>query len=252
MKSSEQSKKKLLNYLDYFIESDFFQSKVKEIRKKVGIPEGGFEVDSDKFKDLSWFDYFLYEPKQLKKKGNNTLKKVNIEVQEVCKEFSIDNIQIKTIFRIYIYHNKKNYELLNDLDNMCSIADMRTEIEDREGLSLSTEEVIQILKLNTYPIGLRIHPSASQRDIVSYIKNNWDDIKSYLSHYKKEGSKFGKIRSRNPKIKERDRFIYKHRKKPYKEIASLVQKEFPEVSDSVDQGSIGKIISLEKQRRKEV
>lgn len=249
--SKNQSKEKLLTYLDHFIESDFFQKIVIETREELNIPKKGFNKSKDEITNPSWDDYILYVPEELKEDKGEILRFVNSQIRKTYEKFPVNDIRITAIFTAYIYYNLKIYKILSDINNICAIEDIKQTIQEREGLKLGIEEINRMIGTDTYPVILKINPSVSQRDIVSYIKDNWKIIKYHLDKYENK-SKLGKIRSRDPKIKERDRFIYKNREKPYKEIVSLVQKEFPEVSDSVDQGSVGKIISLEKQRRKEV
>ncbi|MGM0438935.1 MAG: hypothetical protein ACQEP3_00650 [Patescibacteria group bacterium] len=249
--SKNQSKEKLLTYLDHFIESDFFQKMVRETREELNIPKKGLNKSKDELTSCSWDKYILYIPEELKGDKGEILRFVNSQMGRAYEKFPVNDIRITAIFTVYIYYNLKIYKILNKTDNICSIEDIKQTIQEREGLKLNSKEINRMIGTDTYPVILKINPSASQRDIVSYIKDNWKIIKYHLDKYENK-SKLGKIRSRDPKIKERDRFIYKNREKPYKEIVSLVQKKFPEVSDSIDQGSVGKIISLERQRRKEV
>ena len=100
-----------------------------------------------------------------------------------------------------------------------------------------------------FPVRVDISPYASKRDILDFIRKNYDRIKEIQDKHKIKVIKIGKIRSRKPHIQKRNDFIYKHRHLPRREIMRLVSKKFNEV---LDYGHIGKIISLEKKRRKEM
>jgi hypothetical protein len=97
-----------------------------------------------------------------------------------------------------------------------------------------------------YPVVIRIGPYASKREIVDYINKLYmNEIEPIQNKYKKVGASIGKVKTRNKYF--RDDFIYKNSELPHREIAKMVFKEFKE---HLDVGLIGKIISLEKKRRK--
>lgn len=96
-----------------------------------------------------------------------------------------------------------------------------------------------------------MHPRISQRDLLDYVKTHWEIIRFYLSQYKNDKSKLGKLRTKNEFIKQRNEFIYKNRNMPYKNLVVAVNEQFPNrIKDTVDEGNVGKIISLERKRRK--
>ena len=103
-------------------------------------------------------------------------------------------------------------------------------------------------KLWPYPVAIRIHTDASQRDIIAFIKANWKIIEQYQKRYfnPKRKTSLKNSKTHVPK-KERDAFIYEHRHLSHKRIMTLVREQFGE---PLDVGLIGKIISLEEKRRK--
>lgn len=104
---------------------------------------------------------------------------------------------------------------------------------------------------NEFPVAIGISPNASQREIIDFIKKMFPDIKRIQDKYKTKGSRLGKVRTKNPRKQEIGDFIYENQNLPYREIVSLVCKKFPEEdTESIDEGSVGKIISLENKRRK--
>lgn len=258
MKKNNQSKKKLLNYTDRFIDSDSFQKQIKSIRKIFGLPTNGFSMPKKLKEKLinSVFAYSAYYfPTQFRDKKINDLKRINLAIEVLIENFPIKDTQIKTIFRIYLFYNVKLYEIMDRPNevNLCRIEDIKDEIKAYSSIT-SSKEVLKILNknFNEYPVVLKLHPSISRRDLEAYVKDYWHTIAFYLDFHKNQNAKLGKIKTRNPLIKKRDEFIYKNRKMDRKKLSNLVSSRFPEISNSIDLGSIGKIISLERKRRKEV
>ena len=260
MKKVDQGKQKLLNYIDRFIDSDYFQNGITELRKEFRIPSNGFKLSIKSENKLiinRKINAFFHIPKILKNRKKNILKDINIALKNLNKKFPINDPQIIFVFKIYLFYNKKLYEVLNetiDETNLCRIENIKEELEEYNFLA-PPKEVVKIFKrkFKDYPIILKLHPSISQRDLLNYIKNHWAIISFYLERHKDGDSMLGRIRTRNNKIKERDQFIYKYRNLPYGQIISLVSQNFSkDVSLILDEGNIGKIISLEKERRKQV
>ena len=106
-----------------------------------------------------------------------------------------------------------------------------------------------IKRFKFYPSIIKINPSVSQRDLISFIKSNWDIIKENQKKSENFTQKIKSLRNKDIKKKERNNFIYQNRHLPIKKIFKMVSDEFGEI---LDDGHIGKIISLEKKRRKEV
>ena len=101
-----------------------------------------------------------------------------------------------------------------------------------------------------YPIAIRIRPEATKRDILDYINKMYKfEIKQLQQRYKEKSSKMGLVKKKNPIKQERDELIYQNRNLSKKEIAKLVSEEYKEY---LDVGLIGKIISIQKKKRKEV
>jgi len=256
MKKVNQSQQKLLNYLDAFIESDRFQDVILKLRKEIGIPKNGLKF---KGKENELYGYAFFVPKELLEKNKNRiniLKTVNLGLKDLRKEFPTKDINISIFFNLYLFYNKKFYISPNVIPqdtNLCQVLDM---LEFLEECRYPIEEGGAEFLKNSFedmPIILKINPQMSQRDLMGYIKDHWALISAYLDRHKNIESKLGKIRTKNPAIKERNEFIYKNRNKPRAEISSLVSdSNFSKEIAEVDSGSVGKIISIERKRRKEV
>jgi hypothetical protein len=143
------------------------------------------------------------------------------------------------------------YEILekgiNDID-MCKIVDIVQDIDDY--LPFYPEIFGYFRKsYEDYPIVIKLYPNITQNDLIDYIKKNWSTVESYLYRYKEDECRLGKVRNRNASIKKRNDFIYNNSNLPIKDIRKLVADQFDEF---LDDGHIGKIISLEITKRKEV
>lgn len=258
MKKVNQSKQKLLNYLDNFIDSDYFQDNIKETRKELGIPSDGFSLSEDNFQIVrnayneealynmgSWTLYEYYLPEEFKDRKWDVTK----SMIKIRKKLPINNSIISAILTIYLFGNTKRYELLEEGADLCEIIDIKRELD--KFCEIDTNGTVNIVRMSyrNYPVVLKLHPDISQRDLADYIKKNWSEIHRHLSDYKDKDSKMGKFKTRNVSKKKRNDFIYNNRELPRKQIKEMVEKEFNEV---LDYEYIGKIISEERKRRKEV
>lgn len=247
VKPKNQARQKLLNYLVDFINSDNFQKQITEIRKRFGIPMSGYPVgpkDEEAIKNLKIF----YFPEGFTKEKSRDVK---IGLRKMISKFPVSGYKITFGFFIYLVHNIVKTELFEEeflLNNLCNLVDMKEFISEREGMPEIIEKDMQEMTTK-HPIALFIRPEATQRDIVDYVKEVWAYIEIYKCKYLDKKSKVGKIKRKDEKIKERNDFIYKNRHLPRKEIMRMITDTFDEI---IDYGHIGKIISLEIKKRKEM
>ena len=87
------------------------------------------------------------------------------------------------------------------------------------------------LKPQLNPVVILIPPTASQRDIDDFIKNNWAGIEKMQKKYRKYNLKLVNTRRKNSRVKNRDRFIFKNRKLTKKALVSKVADEFGDILD---------------------
>lgn len=213
---STQNNKKIINYFNDLINKKRFKASVESVRR--------FNLDeNNKPKNVGDFN-----------------KKVKI----LCRKFGLDENLWLEDMNNYILNGvvpKKT------IDNLCIVLD-REEIGENEYPNGCVNEEKDILntpvELNPisyrYPIILRISQYASERDIIDYIKKIYSIyIKPIQEKYKDDEILLGKIKSKNQKVQERNKFILDNKEKPLKEIRHLLaQKEI-----YLDDGLIGKIIS---------
>ena len=244
-----QAVQKMVNYLNEFINSDYFQGQIKKIRKDLGIPKDGYPIKPKDERAIKTLDIFYLHAGITREKSRNC----KIALKEILDKFPVSEINISYGFFVYLLHNTIRPELFAEgffLNNLCRIVDMKEVIDDREGVSKALEETMQNMTAR-HPIALYIRPEATQRDIVEYVKKMWGYIEIYKNKYTNKESRVGKIRRKNKKIKERNELIYQNRHLPKKKIMKLVGDKFGEDA-VIDYGYIGKIISIEKKKRKEV
>lgn len=255
-----QSQQKIVNYIEAYIDTESFQNEIKSLRKNWGIPPNGFHISKKSMllllKNAPSVNFIYYRPKEIR---NIPLKIINLSIKNLIRDIRIDGFGLSNFFKFYLFYNKKCYLIMfgrngvNETD-LCAVERIKFDLEELCFLT-TPNEVIEIIKkhFDNYPVAIKIHPSTSLRDLIGYIKKNWRYISFLLEEYKDKNSKLGKLRIRNQEIKKRDEFIYKKRRLSRKELASLVSKNFSkELSKPIDHGSVGKIISLEKKRRKKV
>lgn len=97
------------------------------------------------------------------------------------------------------------------------------------------------LSILLYPVHIAISPLATKRDVLDYVAKKWPEIRRVTGFL---GGGRGAIRSRRKT--SRDDFIWEHRNMPSKELADLVDKEFP--AESLTYADINSIKQKLKKR----
>lgn len=211
---NSQGFKKLWNYFLHIIETKDFQDDVRLIREK-------FNIDPKNKK-----------PKEM---GVKYTKLFFNSMNDLAFKYGLDPATWWTSLAPYISYN----EIIEPQDtDMCFLSDNINE-------PCWTKESI-----DTYPVIIRISPYASRRDIEDYINRFYPFISATQKQYQHENFKIGKFKNKKDSIKERNNFIYEHRDLPRKEIMKLVVDKFG-TSEIIEYGYIGKIISMEKKKRKD-
>jgi len=237
---STQGYQKLWAYFNEIVKKEYVQSKFRELRKKYDIPKDGFKNG-----------YYGNPPREwafnLDETARNDISNVT---EDICSKFKLHYLDWYEILEYYLFFNKIEQIYHTNSYNLCLVQDLveekrEYELEKQEGCYTGT---IEKSDDEAFPIAVRISPYASQRDIVDYIKRMYPTIKEAQQKYIDKDVKIGKIKVKNQQIQERNDFIYCNRDKPTKEIRKLLSDK----NIFLDDGHILKIISLEKQKRKEV
>jgi len=176
------------------------------------------------------------------------VRKLRQEIYSMCRDYGLYYLWALQIESI-VFYNEPLSPSIDDAYDICHLADLRMEA-DQPSIRTDILDFDNLL----FPLAIRISPFASQRDILDYVRKNAPMIKREQERYLNESGKIriGKVKKRKEKIRGRNDFIYENRHLPHREIMQLVMEKFGDSSDTPDQGHIGKIISLEKKRRKEV
>lgn len=262
MKDNNKSKKKLLAWIDEFVDSDYFQKKKTEFREKYGVPETGFDsIKEEQVKEELKFEAAVggtYLPIELKMFSDEQYEDMRDFIEEIVRPFPIIDETITLFIKVYLLHDVRFYELLYERFgsvDLCRVADSWEDLlfygqylplpdDEKEGrlYGLIEEE------FRSYPVVLKLHSEITQNGLVDYIKKNWNVIDYHLSEYRGK-SQIAKTRPRNAHKKELYNFIYENKELPRKKLMRMVSDRFNEV---LGYDHINKIISIEGKRRRQM
>lgn len=210
--------KKLLNYIKEIIKEEPFKKEIQEIRKK-------YNIDVDKNKREKLFPSSgLLEDDVLK-----LLNKYHLEFE--CLDFMI----------FYILGDEFSE---NNIGNMLFTEDI---IDTEESLNSSCNPYTK----EQFPVVIRVSPYASKRDIIDYIEKLYRFSIEPIQKTNQQKTTLGKVKKKKTGISERNDFIWENRNLPRRKIMELLTDTYG-ADRTIDFGYIGKIISLEKKKRKEV
>jgi len=210
---------------------------IKKIRIKYKIPGNGFYFPGDEM-------YFWNEPIIWNEKEHQ--KNLRKDVKSLCDKIGVYGpYMIDAIYDYILFNQSVIFFEWPMFFDSCFI-------ENDPGFSqtASKRDKIQINKM--YPVCLKIDAYASKKEIIDFIKKRIDVIKEIQDKYKNRKSLLmTKFRKRSEQIQNRNDYIYLlHEKgKSVKEISHVIASEFKNI-DIPDEGLIGKIISMERNKRK--
>ncbi len=261
-----QGDKKLLISFRRFLKREPVLLKIQDLRKKYDIPKNGlkknevFKPNEDGYQIyVGDFDF------PIRIDFNSALRKD-------IKEYLLEEFPVKSNF---IIHLTKMFILYNNIDDYIDFDKSKEEVDlelfnifdlvddmeigydvmnDRDAGTGQIHGFIEEIMNRgmEYPISIGIPNGATKRDLLEYIKKNWNKIEK-LRNSKKENKKWLAVRKSNPEIERRDDFIYKHRKKSLKEIKDLVIEKFEGSLDGdrriLYTWQIKNIIDREKKKR---
>jgi len=234
---------KVRNYFAELIDRKDFQDEVKKIRIKYKIPPKGF---SKKEKHMSP-EPPEYGP-QYPKRWTGLIKepidqffweRLFRDENRLSEKFQMPSSSLNIIDDYVLYNDTSMID--SDIPALCMVQDCHDLGEYKE---------IDKENETSFPVMIRINPYAGVRDILDYVKIAYSrEIEPLLNKYKDKSSRMCKVRTKNEETRKRNDFIFKNRHKKLKEIRTLLRENNLEI---LDDGHIGKIIGLEKKRRKEV
>ena len=251
-------KEKFNMLLDDFVNLDFFQGWIRELREKYGIPAAGLELSEADRAKMKQYGY-IHKPEKFQAE-NAVIKKINEDIGSLALRFFAPSISVKSFFKIYLFYNVCANEVLKtETENLLKVVDLDDQYWDLTDDDLADEwsdgktRYLNAMQAENahYPIAIRIHPLASQRDLIAYVQKNWGLIHCHQLKYRsavKGVFKINDVRARDVMVKQRNQFIYENRDKPIKTIRKILAKQ----GHFLDDGLIGKVISLKRKKRKQV
>lgn len=251
MKNAPTQIRKIVNYLEEFVNSDQFQDKIKKIRVKYKIPLKGYKFFKEDQEQLKTIDYY-YFPSSHKDKIVDLIIPLGEDLNKIQKIMPLRFIGLKKTLYLYLFHNKLFEDVLISYlktVNLCKVADSADEYADFYLNNDSSMYLNHINNENNYfPVHLRIMPYASKRDIIKFIEENYSKlIKPIQEKYIKSDTKLGKIRNRRKKGRNDLIMRLRSKGKSLKEISKEINKKS---NEKLGYNDVGKILSIERKRRK--
>lgn len=249
---------KLDAYFDMVFRLESFQKAIKDLRVKYDIPKSGFKVNQNNGDAQSGWqntgDFLL----------------VVQEIQDLTVRFHIPGEYFEEKVREYLFFNKYSRELFGQTD-LCYVKDLLNEsLEPNIDYEILKNKVKRDPKLReflgskfgllgifdnqknellkAFPVAICISPYASLRDIQRFVAKSYKEVSAVQKKYQDSSVKIGKIRLKNNRNLNIRDFVWEHQELSLQKLSDLVEEVFP---GNIDQGSVGKIRSLEKKRRTE-
>jgi hypothetical protein len=253
---------KLKSFLEKYTREVYFQERIEQIRKEIGIPPNGAKIPKKQSKIDSIFLIlgFKYNgvsyptfPAKRPEIYNEILRKIPKPYQQLL---------IIKFINYYILYNKRNYSVFNESifssRNTVELVEYRTDFLEMEGLCDCSVKVCEDYMKNMskdYPVIIGVSPYASQNEVISLIKDKWDCIQVYMQKliedkdidFSEDDKKIlSQLRQRSPESKEIEDIVYNNKGLSLNEISNIVKDK---TGKRFDQGEIGKIKSLAIKRR---
>jgi len=245
-KTKEQNSKghhKLQSYFFDLVKKNNFIKEVQKIRLKHGIPLNGYAPDKRLTPQLDYLPFLPFD--WFNGKVNDEIHELVIDLSKLKKKYELNQAVIHNPIDIFVVYNIVQEPQNNMIWDMCCAMDLQLEKSNK------LIKNFQDRKTEMYPVALSLSPYATQNDIISFIKKYYQrHIKPAQDKYKKSEIKLGCTRRKNVSIQERNDFIYANYYLPRKQLKQLVNNKCNELGlDILDDGSLSKLISLEKQKR---
>ncbi len=237
------------------IRRDAVVSFVREYRKYLDIPPDGLQfTDEDKkAMDEDLLKGFWYIPKRIfplsaeaPADGTTKMRIINTCNALVGSE-GYNSLRMGSIFRLYFLFNQiidSPMDVFNYEDDLLRIEHLPTELADYDNedhflLTCMHGHFEGISK--KYPVAVYLNPEATLNQVKDFLSKKWPLIQSYRGDTKP--SYAGKRRKPRQAVND---FVYNNRALSIAEIRSKLANEMKEY---LDDGHVGKILSLEKKKR---
>lgn len=239
-----QSQRKAIEYFYEVSNKKDFIETISDIRTKYLPVDLQFNEETEDV--VESFKFLPLEEEASIFLGEDQVKEIEKEIEDrILKKYGLNNKFAHAIW-YYIFHDFDPDVYLDEGVNagLCKVEDLN------EKKKYEPSEVDIENELATYPLAIKISPYASKRDILDFVSKVFKEkIYPIQTKYKSDKIKLGKTKAKNQKVASRNRLIWTLQKMPRKDIAKIVKEKTGEI---LDVGMVGKIISLENQKRKEV
>lgn len=259
MKKPKSTEKTLIVF-EELIRRDFVVNFIKDYRKSLGIPERGLEFikeDEDIFSDklssilpimLGYIpDRIFPLPKEVADEYEGKRFRIINTLRAVVGSQGYTSERLCSLFVFYFFFNKIYEPILLMVlgeDDLISIGHLPTQLEDydREDkflLQFCFDELMGISK--KYPVAIYVNPEVSLNEMKDFLSKNWH----LISKHRDKGTPLYSSKRKKPKQETND-FIYLNKDLSIAEIRTKLASESGEF---LDDGHIGKILSIEKKKR---
>ena len=202
-----QIKGKVLVQFNKLIRNEDFISEVKELRHKVGLPIEGISTTEEDRKNIwnrdykpSNFDARTEDPDtRFHEVFHQPMRYFNRLIEDLSVYIPTKDTKTMALLRGYVLYDILVLQTINGFDvseGVCEIDEAEEEFLrygthegiEGSGLDSNTRRHNDSIWEDThrFPIVLRIHPDAGQRDITDYVKDNWQLIDELREKYKTE------------------------------------------------------------------
>lgn len=248
-KSTTTSEIMLKNYIKKITASNSFKSDLKDLKIRCGVPENGFEKESEdkKLNSIIKKQYANFDSKKYIKEIAELLE--NYGITKSIAPTWVNTITLGNLYKnsitpqdLYSVYGEPTYGMIDVLD----ISDLLDPTFEGE----TYEDTVNYFKEITAgkPVAILVNPYASQRDIIDSVKKLYQtSILPILDLHKRSNVRIGKVRKNNSRVEERNAFIYENRNLSKKDLITLVHKK---CGDTLDQSYLNKIIREERAKRK--
>lgn len=208
-----------------------FQKRIAHLRVHFGIPLQGFE-DVTKDEGRQWFRNTLKEKKT----------ELVLELTKLRTEYGFYSPEYSDSFFLYLTENTALEIGAVDFNwDMCDLSDRKKPKPYQESDDHK----------DAFPIAIYVNPYATENEIIDYLKTVYPTIiKPLQEHHgdKELAKKIGRVKGyRNELVRKRNDLIYDNRHLSREALSAILKQEIDQ--DLPDEGSVAKIISLEKKKR---
>lgn len=224
-----QAFQKVAQYFEFkVVKQESFQKAIQQIRERFNISANldEFGIHTEDIESARRIKFYPNEQEmdRFHQERERRTSEISEEVEKLRAKYKLPK-ESRRLISYYLFYNKIEHQ--SELENSLCVAEKGDE---------------------EFPVVIKISPYCTKRDILDFVKKTFStQIQPWLGNSKDENSQLGKVRKR--KHEKRNAYIYKMHLEGHslKEINEALPLE-----ETLDDGLIAKIISLEEKERKEM